>query len=386
MHVLLVKPMFYTRYPPIGLLKIASYHRNLGDTVEYIEGEKVPTGKPDLIYITSLFTYAWKPVYRAVKYYKEIYPDVKVILGGIYASLMPDHAALSGADEIYVGLFEEAEDLMPAYDLVPDWDGSIIFASRGCIRRCPFCAVPKLEGGISRIRDTIKPLVYPKHTKIILWDNNILASPKWRDIFDELEELGKKVDFNQGIDARLITDEIAEKLASLKTNILRLAYDSKSERKALKKAIEKLNAAGINGRKILVYILYNFRDDPQDFYERVRDVLEWGAVAYPMRFEPLDSLEKNKYVSPNWSVEQLEMVAKARRVLGYSGALPPYKALVEKFRKAETFEEAFKLRPPSKKQKKNTRRKFNKKSAESKRYYDLYNKIVVDDVGGVIRS
>ena len=123
----------------------------------------------------------------------------------------------------------------------------------------------------------------------------------------------------------------------------------------------------------MVYVLYNFRDDPEDFFERVRNVLEWGAVAYPMRYEPLDSLKKNQYVSPNWTREQLEMVAKARRVLGFSGAFPPYKALVEKFQKAESFEEAFKLKPPSSKKKNSSKRK-TPKWAQSVPYYYLYIK------------
>ena len=354
---MLVKPNYYSRYPPLGLLKLASYHRLKGDSVEYVEGNVKPRKKPDLVYVTSLFTYAWRPVHESVQFYKKLFPDTKVILGGIYASLMPEHAKLSGADEVYVGLFEPAEDLMPAYDLVPDWDGSIIFSSRGCIRNCPFCAVPRLEGGISHVKYSIKHLIYPGHTRVILWDNNILAAPNWRYIFDELHELGLTVDFNQGLDARLINDEVAEKLSKLKIPLIRLAYDQKGVYKFLKRAVETLSAYGFRRRDILVYTLYNYvTDDPEDFYQRVLDLLRLGVVCYPMRYEPLNSLKKNQYVSPNWTKEQLEMVAKARRVLGFSGVFPPYKALIEKFEKARNFEEAFSLRPPSRK-----RRKYYKK-------------------------
>lgn len=375
MHVLLIKPNYYSKYPPLGLLKLASYHRSLGDTVEYIEGAAIPTKKPNLIYVTSLFTYAWRPVHEAVKFYKKLFPRTKLILGGIYASLMPEHATLSGADEIYTGLFEPAENLMPAYDLVPDWDGSIVFSSRGCIRKCPFCAVPKLEGGLSHIKDSVKSFIYPGHTKVIFWDNNILASPKWRDIFNELLELGLVVDFNQGLDARLLSDEASEKLSKMKMHLVRLAYDNKRDERFVKRAIERLNAVGIRGRKIMVYILYNFKDDPEDFFERVRNTLTWGAVAYPMRYEPLDSLKKNTYVSSNWTRDQLEMVAKARRVLGFSGAFPPYKALVDKFQRAESFENAFKLRPPKKTKTKHKKHKTQKWTQSISYYYMYYKKI-----------
>lgn len=90
--------------------------------------------------------------------------------------MLPDHAALSGADVIYQGIFEGADTCIPAWDLVPEWDGSIIFTSRGCIRNCSFCAVPKIEGKLREIIPNIKPYVYPEHTKIIFWDNNILAT------------------------------------------------------------------------------------------------------------------------------------------------------------------------------------------------------------------
>src|SRR5216683_1249459 len=133
LHVLLVEPDYYTRYPPLGLLKIAALHKFRGDTVELVRG-----------------------------------------------------------------LIEEAEGLLPDYDLIPQWNSSILFASRGCIRRCGFCSVPKLEGRPSALKYTIKHLVYPghpkterccerkHHTRVILWDNNILGNNNWRELFSEL--------------------------------------------------------------------------------------------------------------------------------------------------------------------------------------------------------
>jgi hypothetical protein len=351
-HVLLVEPDYYTRFPPLGLLKLARYHKEVErNEVTYVRG-CVPTKKPDLIYVTSLFTWAWRPVHEAVRYYKRLYPEAEIWLGGPYATLLPDHAEQSGA-KVFRGLFEEAEDLLPMYELIPKWDGSIIFSSRGCIRRCPFCAVPFLEGGLNRVKKSIKQLVWPSHKRIILWDNNILGAPNWRQIMDELQELGKKVDFNQGLDARLITDEVAERLSKLRMDVIRIAYDQKNMRGAVEKAIEKLSAYGIKKRKILCYTLYNYDDTPQDLFERIRDLLNWGVVAYPMRYQPIlelpYALEKNTYVAPRWDKEQLEVVAKLRRVVGFGGAFPPYKALIDRFNEAKSFDEM--LYPPRKKPK-----------------------------------
>jgi hypothetical protein len=308
-----------------------------------------PKKKPKLIYVTSLFTWAWKPVWEAVDFFKKLYPSVEVWLGGLYASLLPNHAKQSGADHVYEGLFKDAEDLMPDYGLVPGWDGSLVFSSRGCIRSCKFCSVPILEGKLNSVKYSIKNFIWPTHTRVIFFDNNILASPGWRSIFAELEDMKLRVDFNQGLDARLITDEVAERLSRLKRErLIRLAYDERKNRKSVQKAIECLRAHGIKGREILVYVLFNYKDNPEDFFQRVKDILEWGTVAYPMRFEPLDTLEKNKYVAPAWDAKRLDMVQRARRVIGYGGAFPPYDALIKKFEKARDFDEAFRLRPPSK--------------------------------------
>jgi hypothetical protein len=95
-------------------------------------------------------------------------------------------------------------------------------------------------------------------------------------------------------------------------------------------------------------VLYNYKDTPADLFKRIRDLLGWGVSAYPMRYQPLDgngAFEKDSYVAPGWTSEELDMVAAARRVIGYGGAFPPYEGLVKKFRDAGNFHEAFGLRP-----------------------------------------
>jgi len=343
MHILLAEPAYRSRYPPLGLLKIASYHRNEGDSVELIRGCKPPERKPDKIYITSLFTWTWKSVKETISYYKGLFPHAKIWLGGIYASLLPEHAKKLGAHHVHIGLSSDVEDLMPAYDLVPKWDGSIIFASRGCNRRCPWCAAWRIEGKINSCKKSIKHLIYSKHTRVVLWDNNILQSPYWRQVFDELIDFGRKVDFNQGLDARLITDEVAEKLSKMKLQCARISYDYKGMREHVSQAIERINHYGIRRRSVIVYVMYNYNDDPDDFFRRMKDVLNWGAVVYPMRYEPLDMWERWKHVDPNWDAEQLELVEDFRRVYGYGGTFPPYRWLVENFNKFNSFDEAFKL-------------------------------------------
>lgn len=351
MHVLLIEPSYYTQYPPLGLLKLSAFHKQKGDTVQFLRGTAGLMSvhkEPAKIYVTSLFTWAWRPVHDAVHLSKILFPRSEIWLGGVYASLMPDHARETGVN-VHEGIFPELEDILPDYEVLPDWHSkkkaSVFFTHRGCIRTCKFCAVPALEGKSVQLRTSvsISHLIHPDHTKAILWDNNILGEPHWPGVVDELAERGVEVDFNQGLDARLIDKEVAERLSKLKMPIVRIAYDFPKMGHAVKNAIECLDRVGFNRRHIVSYVLFNFQDTPEDLFLRVRNLLEWGASAYPMRYQPLNALDKDLYISPAWTKEQLEMVANARRVIGSGGAFPPYEGLVKKFLNAKDFNDAFGL-------------------------------------------
>lgn len=352
MKILLVEPRrsrkYHTSYPPLGLLKLSGYHKRRKDKIRFVQGLCDDGFEPRVIYITSLFTYSYEPVHDAIRFYSEKYKRSRIIVGGIYATLCPEHLRERFKDriEIHRGLMEKAENVLPDYSLVPSWNASILFSSRGCVRKCRFCSVPQIEPQF-KAKSSIKHLIFPGHKKVILWDNNFLASPYWKNILEELIELNVEVDFNQGLDARLVNEEVASRLIKLRLPILRLAYDSNGIKKSLEKGINLLKDVGFRGREIIVYCLYNHLDTPEDFLNRIKDLLEWGVVAYPMRFEPLKPRPKNTYISSNWTADQLEMIADARRVIGYGGAFPPYEGLKKKILKAKTFEKAFKLRPKS---------------------------------------
>ena len=107
---------------------------------------------------------------------------------------------------------------------------------------------------------------------------------------------------------------MAISLKRLKIPIIRLAYDSMDIREPLRRATKLLNSMGMKGRRIIVYCLYDYLDTPEDFLERIKGLISWGVVSYPMRYQSLEPAPKDSYVSPNWTTEQLEMLAKARRV------------------------------------------------------------------------
>jgi len=115
---LLVEPDYYTKYPPLGLLKLASFHRSRGDQIFYVRGIKNEIDeKIRRIEITSLFTFAWKPVHEAIEFYHKMFPEAEITVGGIYATLMPDHIQKAFPFvKVFKGLHQKAEEYLPAYE------------------------------------------------------------------------------------------------------------------------------------------------------------------------------------------------------------------------------------------------------------------------------
>lgn len=153
MKVLLVEPQRGRDWGPhqqyLGLLRIGNYHQCIGDDVEYVFSPTKPHtfGYPDMIYVTSMFTYWYKNVWAAVKHYKSLYPKAFVMLGGIYATLCPEHAKGSGADLVMPGQHIPAKDYAPDPTLIPEeTDYAYMMSSFGCDKACTYCATHILYG------------------------------------------------------------------------------------------------------------------------------------------------------------------------------------------------------------------------------------------------
>lgn len=345
MRVLLVQPSYYTQFPPLPLLKFATYHRERGDEIRLVYGTD-SSWTPNLIYITSLFTYYWRTTIKTVSFYRNAFPRAHIKVGGIYASLCPDDFLSRFPDiELVKGVVGEVEDLMPAYDLIPDYKWSLLFSSRGCIRKCQFCPVSVLEPEFKAKKD-ISHLVHPNHTGVVFFDNNFLASPYWKEIIEFLLDRNLKVDFNQGLDARIMTEEQAYYLSKLKIDRYRLAADHISYLDKTIKAVNMLKNFGVRPRKIMIYCLYNSDmpgDTPQNFFLRIKELLKLDVAIYPMRFEPLVLENRKDYISPYWDSRSLRAVNEAIARWGYHGTLYPNYPFNVQIDKFDTFEEAFPL-------------------------------------------
>lgn len=214
-------------FPNLALMKISNHHRQQGDVVEFVNH----LGCYDKVYKSKVFTFT-----------QDINPLIKA-----------DEVVKGGTGyKLYNELF--CDDTEPDYSLYPNYSHAYGFLTRGCIRRCPWCVVPKKEGNIRAYRD-IETVLQGRKTAILL-DNNVLASDFGIKQIEKIVDLKCKVDFNQGMDCRLVTDDIAKLLSKVKwIRNIRFACDTDSGIEHLKNALKKLNRNGIKNYKVFVYVL-----------------------------------------------------------------------------------------------------------------------------------
>ena len=327
--ILLVEPSFpianksknHSNFLPIGLLKLASYFRNSGCIVELNRGNKSSSFIPDKILITSLFTYWCEFVKESVLFYRNLYPEAKIEVGGIYATLMPEHCKdYTKCDEVFVGQHEEADNLLPAYDLV-DVDYQIIHGMRGCSRKCAFCGIWKIENLSFKNEYEIKNEIC--RNKLIFYDNNLLVNPNVVGILKMLSETllnGKilKCECQSGFDGRELAKKpfIAELLKKARFENIRLAWDFAYEQyNEVENWISILENVGYKRKDIFIFMVYNWSFDFNELEAKRQKCYEMGVQIADCRFRPLDQVYDNYnshvktqngndyYIHSNWSDE-----------------------------------------------------------------------------------
>ncbi len=235
------------------------------------------------MYLSVPFTWNLPEVYsRCVWLEAEGYMRV---VGGPAVRLMPDYlkdVAMIGGD----------------MDALPRHNPEATFTSRGCIRHCSFCAVPRIEGDLVELAKW--------QPKPIICDNNLLACSHahFNRVIDSLRGI-KNVDFNQGLDARLLRQKHIDRLCELDLAVVRLAWDHVNNESSVVNSINLLAAAGIPKNKIRVYVLIGYDDTPDDALYRFMRLREMGIWPNPQRYNPLDALRRDTYVAPRWT--QIEL-------------------------------------------------------------------------------
>jgi hypothetical protein len=367
-RILLLEPGYKNKYPPLGLMKIAQYHGPNGkkDHVTFRKGPDpaLPMQVWDRVYVTTLFSFEYQKIAETIDFALQAVHGhtQRVFVGGIAASLMherflseprwrgvrfirglldkplPDALQLSADDgDFYADdrTGTPIEDLIPDYSILdqidyryPVRDAYFAYASRGCIRKCHFCGVPKLEGAqrdatpLTEFVHSIDRMYGPRRD-LMLMDNNVVASARFKEIIAEIRDLGftpgaklkrkgervasqRRVDFNQGVDARILCKDrmYLRELSSICLSPLRIAFDHLGLKAPYETAIRYAHEFGMND--LSNYMLYNFHDSPSDLFERMHlnvrlnEELKIRIYSFPMRYQPTDLADRS-HIGPRWN-------------------------------------------------------------------------------------
>ena len=373
--ILLIEPNYSNKYPPLGLMKISTFHKKLGDCVVFAKGklsDNLSEKKWDRVYVTTLFTFEWKETKKSIEYALKVVKDKnKVFVGGIMATLMPELfietfptitliKGLLNRDGT-LGLQNEKciDRLTPDYDILDDidykypaTDAYFLYMTRGCGMKCQFCAVQILEPDYIpyiSIKEQIGEVDrrFGAKRNLLLMDNNVLRSNKFDSIVDELIELGfgkgctypsprtgkplkRYIDFNQGLDSKLLTEHKAKRLGELAISPARIAFDHIEDKEQYKMALELCAKNGI--KYLSNYILYNgenftgkgqyyLADKPEDLYTRMRVSMDFcdelndkygsdGRIhifSFPMKYIPLNATDRS-FIGTHWNKKYLRAV------------------------------------------------------------------------------
>ena len=374
-NILLIEPAYKCKQPPLGLMKISFFHKNImHDYVRFTKG-RLPAAlsgtKWDRVYVTSLFTFEWKATIEAIEYAKTLVDSIdQIVVGGIAATMLPDQIFEETGIRPVCGLLNEPgklglpgdeciDQLTPDYSMLDDVDyvypfndAYFLSATKGCGNKCGFCAVQTLEPTFIPyidIKERIKAIDerFGPKKDLILMDNNVLRSPRFNEIIDDIIAAGfgkgatyknprtgktvqRYVDFNQGLDALFLTEAKAKRLGEIALRPARVAFDHIEDRDIYERALRLCAKHGIT--ELSNYVLYNSEDfggkgrkyhadTPADLYDRMKITLdlldelndEYGgeqriaAFSFPMRYIPLSAHERG-YVGSQWNAKFLRAV------------------------------------------------------------------------------
>lgn len=376
--ILLIEPNYKNKYPPLGLMKISYFHKYIHhDYVRFAKGrlpKEFDNKKWDRVYVTTLFTFEWAETKKSIEYALKVVKDTgRVYIGGIMSTLMPELFAEHFPTVINntglldrkgtLGLEKEEciDRLPPDYSILEDikeqyvypWnDGYFLYMTRGCGMKCQFCAVQTLEPNYISyisIREQVAKIdeLAGQKRDLLLMDNNVLRSKDFDKIIDEIIDLGfgkgakftnpktgakcnRYVDFNQGLDAKLMTEHKAKRLGEIALRPARIAFDHIEDESYYKRALEMCAKNGI--KYLSNYILFNGEDftgkgskyradTPEDLYNRMKISMDfcdelnekYGAdgrihiFSFPMKYIPLKDLDRT-YIGTNWNGKYLRAV------------------------------------------------------------------------------
>lgn len=266
-------------FPNLPLMKLSSWHKQNGDQVEWYDPLTAWLNPPDRVYMSKVFTFT--PDYQHPVCGKEI------IRGGTGYDYPSGGSSLP----------EEIEHIYPDYSLYPELcrDTAYGFLTRGCPKGCDFCIVGKKEGRASRkVADLTE--FWGDQKNIVLLDPNMFACPDWKELSQQLINSNAWIDFSQGCDIRIMTEEKVEYIKQMKVKRIHFAWDRYEDKNKIVPKFKMFQElTGWSRQKMAVYVLTNFDTTLEQDLERIYTLRDMGYQPYVMIYEK-DMLPKNHVV------------------------------------------------------------------------------------------
>lgn len=257
-------------FPNLALMKISAYHKLKGDDVEICFGLK----KYHKVYVSKVFTFT--------KDYNEYIMSDEIIKGGTGYNLTSK-------------LPIEIENMFPDYSLYNIKDTAYGYLTRGCPRGCDFCIVKDKEGQQSIKVADLKNF-WNGQKNIVLLDPNILAYKNCIDLLQQLVDSKSNIDFSQGLDIRLMTEQKAQMINNMKITRLHFAWDKFSDKFVVDCLKKYRPIFKLNRQKLCVYILTNFNSTFEEDLERVYITRDLGYDPYVMIYDKENAPKKTRYL------------------------------------------------------------------------------------------
>ena len=274
-----------TRHPNLALMKISGYYKELGNEVVLIPSYEEDLSEYNKFFISKVFSFTKVP--------DKILKLKNLIKGGtgffgIDAQNLPDEIEHHKPDyELYKEYINSKIDSGEKRVKYADYlDYSIGFTTRGCFRKCDFCVNKKydrpfLHSPVNEFLDEDRPYIY-------LWDDNFLAFSGWEQILDDLNKTGKPFQFRQGLDIRLMTDNKAKALSSVKYHgDYIFAFDHIEDKELIIRKLKLWKRYTNKTTKLYVLCAYDSQDekDIENTFERIHILMKYGCLPYIMRYE-----------------------------------------------------------------------------------------------------
>ena len=262
-----------SKYPNLALMKVSAYHKAQGDTVEWY----TPFAHYDIVYMAKVFTFTPD--------YDQVIANADMIMKG------------GTGYDITTVLPESIDRLQPDYSIYKlPANKAYGFLTRGCPNHCKWCVVPQKEGKVKPYID-IEEIATDGRNHVILMDNNILASDYGLSQIEKIIKLGMRVDFNQALDARLVTDETAALLAKVRwIRYVRFGCDTTGQIAHVERAANLMDKHGYKGEYFLYCILIDFKES----FARVNHWRGEAMKRFKPYCQPFRPLDNKAYHIPLW--------------------------------------------------------------------------------------